>query len=465
MEDRNDSISTKNSSFCSVTIVNIAQKLIAEIFGMFVIIVIGCGSVVVNKMYGAVTFLGICITWGLVVMVMVYSLGHISGAHFNPAVTLTFAALGRFPLKQVYFRATLGSWVLFLLLSPGPEHFYGTTPIASDRQSLFLEIIISFLLMFVISAIRELAGIVVGSAVLIAEAVGTFFIIFIGCGSIVGNKIYTTVTFPGICIAWGLVVMAMIYTVGHISGAHFNPAITITFTALRTFPVKEAPLYIVAQLVGATFGSGVLYLLLNPKPEQFYGTIPVGSDIQSFVPISGASMNPARSIGPAIVMHNYKALWAYIFGPVIGMLAGGFTYKLIKFTDKPSQDPEQFYGTIPVGSVIQSFVLEIIISFLLMFVISGAFADTRAIGELGGIAIGATILLSCLTAGPISGASMNPARSIGPAIIMHNYKALWAYIFGPVIGMLAGGFTYKLIKFSDKPSHDVTKNSTFLKNI
>lgn len=70
---------------------------------MFVIIVIGCGSVVVNKMYGAVTFLGICITWGLVVMVMVYSLGHISGAHFNPAVTLTFAALGRFPLKQVYF--------------------------------------------------------------------------------------------------------------------------------------------------------------------------------------------------------------------------------------------------------------------------------------------------------------------------------------------------------------------------
>ncbi|XP_020089052.1 probable aquaporin NIP-type [Ananas comosus] len=505
MEDRNDSISTKNSSFCSVTIVNIAQKLIAEIFGMFVIIVIGCGSVVVNKMYGAVTFLGICITWGLVVMVMVYSLGHISGAHFNPAVTLTFAALGRFPLKQVplyilsqLVGATLGSWVLFLLLSPGPEHFYGTTPIASDRQSLFLEIIISFLLMFVISAvstdaraIRELAGIVVGSAVvmlsvlaglisgasmnparsigpaivmhnykslwiyifapvigmlaggftynffgtmmasrsdrieedtiskmeegggssvgiegsrvcsptvvaciqrLIAEAVGTFFIIFIGCGSIVGNKIYTTVTFPGICIAWGLVVMAMIYTVGHISGAHFNPAVTITFTALRTFPVKEAPLYIVAQLVGATFGSGVLYLLLKPKPEQFYGTTPVGSDIQSFV-------------------------------------------------------------------------LEIIISFLLMFVISGASADTRAIGELGGLAVGATILIACLAAGPISGASMNPARSIGPAIVMHNYKALWAYIFGPVIGMLAGGFTYKLIKFTDKPSQNVTKNSPFLKNI
>ncbi|XP_020089053.1 probable aquaporin NIP-type [Ananas comosus] len=227
---------------------------------------------------------------------------------------------------------------------------------------------------------------------LIAEAVGTFFIMFIGCGSIVGNMMHSTVTFPGICTAWGLVVTAMVYAVAHISGAHFNPAVTITFTALGKFPLKEAPLYIVSQLVGAIFGSGVLYLLLNPKPEQFY-------------------------------------------------------------------------GTIPVGSVIQSFVLEIIISFLLMFVISGAFADTRAIGELGGIAIGATILLSCLTAGPISGASMNPARSIGPAIIMHNYKALWAYIFGPVIGMLAGGFTYKLIKFLDKPSQDVTKNSTFLKNI
>ncbi|XP_008787977.2 probable aquaporin NIP-type [Phoenix dactylifera] len=224
---------------------------------------------------------------------------------------------------------------------------------------------------------------------LIAEAIGTFFVVFAGCGSVIVNKMYGEVTFPGICITWGLIVMVMVYSVGHISGAHFNPAVTITFAVFRRFPLKQVPFYILAQVIGSILGSGALYLLLSPEAEHFYGTTPVGSPIQSFA-------------------------------------------------------------------------FEIIISFSLMFVISGVATDTRAIGELAGIAVGSTIVINVFIAGPISGASMNPARTLGPAIIMNNYKAIWVYILGPILGTLAGGFTYNLIRFTDKPLREITKSSSFL---
>ena len=226
----------------------------------------------------------------------------------------------------------------------------------------------------------------------IAEVIGTYFLILIGCGSVVVNKIYESVTFPGICVAWGLAVMVLVYSVGHISGAHFNPAVTIAFAIFRHFPLKQVPLYIVAQLVGSLLASATLCLLFEVKTEDFFGTIPVGSNIQS------------------------------------------------------------------LG-------LEFLISFLLMFVISGVATDSRSIGELAGIAVGMTILMNVLFAGPVSGASMNPARSIGPAIVMHKYKGLWVYIIGPLFGTIAGGFAYNLIRFTDKPLRELTSSGSFLKSI
>nr|QLF98826.1 NIP4;2 [Prunus avium] len=208
---------------------------------------------------------------------------------------------------------------------------------------------------------------------LIAELIGTYFVIFAGCGSVAVNKIYGNVTFPGVCVTWGLIVMAMIYSVGHISGAHFNPAVTITFAVLRRFSFREVPLYIVAQVLGSIMASGTIALLLDVTPNAYFGTVPVGSSVQSLV-------------------------------------------------------------------------FEIIISFLLMFVISGASTDSRAIGDLAGVAVGMTILLNVFIAGPVSGASMNPARSLGPAIVKHVYKGLWVYIVGPITGCLAGGIAYNFIR-------------------
>nr|ALK82484.1 noduline-like intrinsic protein 1;3 [Salix purpurea] len=125
---------------------------------------------------------------------------------------------------------------------------------------------------------------------------------------------------------------------------------------------------------------------------------------------------------------------------------------------------EAYFGTIPVGPDIRSFVTEIIISFLLMFVISGVATDNRAIGELAGIAVGMTIMLNVFVAGPVSGASMNPARSLGPAIVMRKFKGIWVYLVAPPIGTILGALCYNLIRFTDKPLREITKTASFLKS-
>ncbi|PWA75395.1 Aquaporin-like protein [Artemisia annua] len=161
--------------------------------------------------------------------------------------------------------------------------------------------------------------------------------------------------------------MSMIYAVGHVS-AHFNPAVTNTLSLLGLLPYKEVVPYIIVQLLGSILASGTLSLIMDVTPEAFFGTTPVGSAVLSFVveiiitfilmfvisdkkawrdcswndhhvkclcwrAISGASMNPARSIGPALVKSNYKGIWAYIFGPLIGAISGGFAYNLLKPID------------------------------------------------------------------------------------------------------------------------------------
>ncbi|KAM3239356.1 aquaporin NIP1-1 [Capsicum annuum] len=225
----------------------------------------------------------------------------------------------------------------------------------------------------------------------IAEMVGTYFLIFAGCGSVVVNADKGIITFPGIAITWGLVVMVMVYSVGHISGAHFNPSVTIAFATCKRFPWKQVPAYVAAQVLGATLASGTLRLIFNGTDDHFAGTLPSGTDIQSFV-------------------------------------------------------------------------VEFIITFYLMFVISGVATDNRAIGELAGLAVGATILLNVMFTGPISGASMNPARSLGPAIVSSHYKGLWIYLVSPTLGAIAGAWVYNIIRFTDKPLREITKSGSFLKS-
>ncbi|CAN6221100.1 unnamed protein product [Urochloa humidicola] len=218
---------------------------------------------------------------------------------------------------------------------------------------------------------------------LIAEFFATFFLIFAGCGVITVNDKNGMATFPGVAVVWGMTVMAMIYAVGHVSGAHINPAVTVGFAISGRFPWRKVPAYIVVQTVAATLASLVLRLMFG--------------------------------------WHATAAVTA------------------------PNG-----------GSSGQSLVLEFFITFYLMFVIMAVATDDRAVGQIAGLAVGGTIMLNALFAGPVSGASMNPARSIGPALVDNKYKALWVYIFGPFTGAAAGAWAYNLIRHTDKTLGEIT---------
>ena len=212
----------------------------------------------------------------------------------------------------------------------------------------------------------------------IAECIGAFALVFAGTGAIIINsESHGALGHLGIALSFGLAIMTMIYALGHISGAHFNPAVTIAFTAIGKFPVKEVLPYLLSQCTGAFIASGLLKFLF-PEDEMLGTTIPAGSDMQSFI-------------------------------------------------------------------------LEIILTFFLMLVIINVAKGSKEIGLFAGIAIGGTILLDAVFAGPISGASMNPARSLAPAVISGNLEHLWVYLLAPVIGALLAVFTWRFIspKYED----------------
>jgi aquaporin NIP len=198
----------------------------------------------------------------------------------------------------------------------------------------------------------------------IAELIGTFALVFCGTGAIIINQQSNgTVTHVGIAITFGLIVMAMIYALGDISGAHLNPAVSIAFVLAKRFPVKELIPYILSQVVGAMLASLILRYLF--PANEFLGT------------------------------------------------------------------------TLPAGTELQSFVLELLLTFFLMLVIINVATGSKEQGMFAGLAIGSTVLLEAMFAGPICGASMNPARSLAPAIISGHTEHLWVYLTATIIGAVA----------------------------
>lgn len=207
----------------------------------------------------------------------------------------------------------------------------------------------------------------------ISELIGTFAMVFCGTGAIIINDLNEgIVSHLGIALTFGLIVMAMIYSIGEISGAHINPAVTIGFWASGRLYKKEVMPYILAQIIGAIIASFLLHLLFK--------------------------------------------------------------------------DHDTLGATIPANTIMQSFILELILTFILMFVIMKVSTGSKETGALAGITIGSVVALEAIFAGPISGASMNPARSIAPAIISGHLNYLWLYICAPIIGALLAVLSCRVIK-------------------
>jgi MIP family channel proteins len=201
-----------------------------------------------------------------------------------------------------------------------------------------------------------------------------FALVFAGCGAIVANAEYDgSLGSVGIALTFGLVIMVMVYATGHLSGAHINPAVTIAFAITRHFPAREAAGYVGAQLCGAVAGA----LLL-------------------------------------------AALW--------------------------TGDPANLGATVPTVSAGTALVYEAVLTAFLMFVIVAVATDTRAVGAAAAIAIGGTVGLDALFGGPVTGASMNPARSFGPALASGEWTDFWLYVVGPIAGAAIGAVAYQLVR-------------------
>jgi aquaporin NIP len=207
---------------------------------------------------------------------------------------------------------------------------------------------------------------------LVAELIGTFALVFAGAGAIMVDAKTHALGHIGVAIAFGLVIMVMIYAVGHISGAHFNPAVSFAFALTRHFPWPRAAAYWLAQAAGALIAAAILR----------------------------ASLGNLEHVG----------------------------------------------ATLPAGSQAQSLLWETVLTFFLMFVIMSVATDTRAVGEAAAIAIGGTVGLDAMFGGPISGASMNPARSLGPALVGGDLHALWLYVVAPLVGAALGALAYQCVR-------------------
>ena len=195
----------------------------------------------------------------------------------------------------------------------------------------------------------------------VAEFIGTFILVFCGTGAmVIDQQTAGAVTHAGVSITWGLVVMSLIYSMGSTSGCHINPAVSIAFTLAGRFKARLLPGYIISQITGALLASLILKLLFPTSP----------------------------SLG----------------------------------------------ATMPAGSDMQSFILELLLTFFLMLVILNVAHGSKEQGQFAGIAIGAVVGLEAMFAGPICGASMNPARSLAPAIVSGHLQHLWLYIIAPITG-------------------------------
>ncbi len=208
----------------------------------------------------------------------------------------------------------------------------------------------------------------------VAEALAAFALVFAGCGAIVTDATRDGVLgATGVAAVFGLVIMAMVYATGHLSGAHINPAVTVAFTLTRHFPLRDAVAYVAAQLAGAACGALLLLSVWGDRPAGLGATVP----------------------------------------------------------------------TIAAGSAL---LYEVVLTAVLMFVIVAVATDTRAVGAGAAIAIGGAVALDALFGGPLTGASMNPARSFGPALAAGEWTDFWVYVVGPVAGAALGAGAYELIR-------------------
>ncbi|MFG0264513.1 MAG: aquaporin [Rhodopirellula sp. JB055] len=211
----------------------------------------------------------------------------------------------------------------------------------------------------------------------VCEIIGTYCLVLIGCGAMVVDNQTGMLTHVGVATVWGLIVMTMIYSIGDLSGAHMNPAVSLAFASVGRFPVRDAAAYIVAQCAGALLAAGSLAMVFG---------------------IDDAKLGSTSS-------------------------------------------------SLATGS---AWAVEFMMSLILMWIVIGVSTGAKEKSITAGLAVGATIAMEAFVAGPLTNASMNPARSLGPALVSNHYNLLWLYLTAPIVGAVAGGWLYRFVRGNDE---------------
>ncbi|KLU05543.1 Aquaporin Z [Rhodopirellula islandica] len=215
----------------------------------------------------------------------------------------------------------------------------------------------------------------------VCEVIGTYCLVLIGCGAMVVDNQTGMLTHVGVATVWGLIVMTMIYSIGDLSGAHMNPAVSIAFASVGRFPLLDAAAYIVAQCTGALLAAGSLAMVFGVDDVKLGSTM----------------------------------------------------------------------ASLPTGS---AWAVEFMMTMILMWIVVGVSTGAKEKSITAGLAVGATIAMEAFVAGPLTKASMNPARSLGPAVMSNHYNLLWLYLTAPIVGAIAGGWLYRFVRGDDESDRE-----------
>ncbi|WVZ08157.1 hypothetical protein V8G54_021503 [Vigna mungo] len=247
-----------------------------------------------------------------------------------------------------------------------------------------------------------------------AEVIGTFLLVFVGSGS-AGLSVIdeSRVSKLAASIAAGLIVTVMIYSIGHISGAHMNPAVSLAFAAVRHFPWPQSS--------SKGFSQEKKEVMVKFTPHR----------------------------GPTVPF--------YVVAQLTGSISASYTLREL------FQPSKEIGGTTPAGSHIQALIVEMVTTFTMVFISMAVATDTNATGQLSGVAVGSSVCISSIVAGPISGGSMNPARTLGPAIATSTYTGLWVYFVGPITGAVLAAWSYNVIRDTEHPGFPFSLSSLSFK--
>uniref|UniRef100_A0A0E0AQV7 Uncharacterized protein n=1 Tax=Oryza glumipatula TaxID=40148 RepID=A0A0E0AQV7_9ORYZ len=471
--------------------VPLVKKVGAEFFGTFTLIFTVLSTIIMDEQHkGVESLLGIATSAGLAVTVLVLSLIHISGCHLNPAVSIAMAVFGHLPPAHLlpYIAAQILGSITASFAVKGMYHPVNpgivTVPKVGTVEAFFLEFVTTFVLLFIITAlatdpnaVKELIAVAVGATIMMNALVA---------GPSTGASMNPARTL-GPAIATGR--YTQIWKMeGHKSGmeavavtipplhtgesnhridsnvssqCHADPAElsdetqqqSLWHQGLRKIIPSSVPL--LKKVSAEFFGTFILIftvlstIIMDEQHKSIETLLGIATSaglavtvlVLSLIHISGCHLNPAISIAMAVFGHLPPAhLLPYISSQILGAIAASFAIKGLYHPVNPG------IVTVPNVGTVEAFFVEFIITFVLLFIITALATDPNAVKELIAVAVGATVMMNILVAGPSTGASMNPARTIGAAIATGRYTQIWVYLVATPLGAIAGTGAYVAIK-------------------